>query len=155
MLELFYRRIMLGKWIKPGVFYGVYLPLYGIGTCICYFVYNLMIDIMLKTILIVILLTFIELICGIIFIKYFKIPLWDYQKNKYNYRGLICLKFSIYWGFLGFVCIKFVFPSVNFEAFEIRKLILFMYLFYVIFVSDVMYRLFYLFYHKMFKKVNE
>ena len=27
-------------------------------------------------------------------LKYFKIPLWDYSRNKFNYRGLICFKYS-------------------------------------------------------------
>ena len=152
ILELLYRRIMLGKWIKPGVFYGLYLPLYGLGLCICYFFYNLDIHLFFKIVFTVILLSLIELICGLIFIKYFKIPLWDYSRNKFNYRGLICFKYSVYWGLLGIICIMFVFPFIDFEFFFIREIVLFMYFFYVFLVVDVLYKLFYLFYSKMIKQ---
>lgn len=149
-LELFYRRVMLGKWIKPGVFYGIYLPLYGMGLCICYFVYCLDTNLLVKIFLITIFLTLIELICGLIFIKYFKLKLWNYERNSLNYKGLICLKFSMWWGILGVICIKFLFPYIDFGGFVVREIVLFMYLFYAIFISDVLYKLFYLFYTKPF-----
>lgn len=153
-LELFYRRIMLGKWIKPGVFYGIYLPLYGIGLCICYFAYNLNIYLIFKIVLVGILLTLIELLCGAIFIKCFKLKLWNYEKNRFNYKGLICLKFSVCWSILGFICVKYICPYINFYEFNVKLLVLFMYVFYVVFVSDVLYKLFYLFYIKYFNKCN-
>lgn len=153
-LELLYRRIMLGKWIKPGVFYGIYLPLYGMGLCICYFVYCLNVYLIVKIILVTIFLTFIELLCGLIFIKYFKLKLWNYERNSFNYKGLICLKFSVCWGILGLILIRFVFPYLDFNEFVVREVILFMYLFYVVFISDVLYNLFYLFYIKYFNKYN-
>lgn len=96
-LELFYRKIVFKKWIKPGVFKGFYLPLYGMGLSICYWCYTLEIPLVFKLILVMISLTLIEFICGLIFIKGLKIPLWDYSNNFLNYRGLICMKFSIYW----------------------------------------------------------
>ena len=154
LFELFYRRILFGKWIKPGVFYGVYLPLYGIGLCICYFVYNLNVYFICKIVLATLLLSFIELICGIIFIKYFKLPLWDYSRNKFNYKGLVCLKYSLCWTLLGFLCLKFIFPYINIDVFCVREVILLMYLFYVILICDVLYKLFYLFYSKKLNKVR-
>ena len=98
VLELLYRKIIRRKWITPGVFKGFYLPLYGIGLVICYLVYNIDISFVFKVIMLGVLLTFIELMCGLVFIKYFKMPLWDYSDNFCNYRGIICLKFSLYWG---------------------------------------------------------
>lgn len=153
-LELFYRRIMLGKWIKPGVFCGVYLPLYGLGLCICYCIYSLNMYLLIKIVLLGVFLTLIEFLCGLIFLKYFKLSLWDYEKNKFNYKGLICLKFSVCWATLGFICVQCVFPYISFELFCIKEVIFIMYLFYAILFSDVLYNLFYLFYIKCFNKGN-
>lgn len=116
LLELFYRKLVLKKWIKPGVFRGFYLPLYGIGLVICYTCYLLPLNIIFRIILVVILLTFIELICGIIFIKKLKILLWDYSKNYFNYKGLICMKFSFYWlllALISFIIFKNLVVSID------------------------------------------
>ena len=137
LLELFYRRFTKQKWIKPGVFKGIYLPLYGMGLCICYFAYTLNINFVFKIALTIFLLTFIEFLCGIIFIKYFKLPLWDYSNNFLNYKGLICFKFSIYWGILSFIFIKFVFPFINFSLF-INKFIFVIYILCFVVIVDVL-----------------
>lgn len=113
-LELFYRKIKTNKWIKPGVFNGYYLPLYGIGMCICYFAYNLEISFVFKVLISFTLLTFVELMCGLIFVKYYEIPLWDYNNEFLNYKGLICFKFSFIWGILSLVLFLFVFPYLEF-----------------------------------------
>ena len=41
-----------------------------------------------------------ELLFGILFNLYLKMNVWDYSNLKYNYKGQICLTFSIYWFFL-------------------------------------------------------
>lgn len=35
---------------------------------------------------------------------------WDYSNRKFNLDGYICLEFSILWGILGVVCLKYVNP---------------------------------------------
>lgn len=152
LLELFYRRIMLGKWIKPGVFYGIYLPLYGLGFCICYFVYGLNVCLLFKIIILGTLLTLIEFLCGLIFIKFFNLDLWNYDKNFLNYKGIICIKFSVCWTVLGLFFVKFIFPYISFNKFYVKGVIFFLYLFYVVLISDFLYKLFYLFYIKYFNK---
>lgn len=143
-LELIYRRIKENKWIKPGVFNGIYLPLYGMGLCICYFVYNLSISFILKLIMLVMFLTFIEFVCGLIFIKCFKIPLWDYSNNFLNYKGLICFKFSVYWGMIGLMFLL-LFSLINnvmfYNVFSCILVILFLVVL-LIDVSLVFYKLF-------------
>ena len=122
-LELFYRRIVLKKWVKPGIFKGYYLPLYGIGLVICYMYYIININFILKAILVMVSFTGIELICGLIFIKKLKINLWDYSNNFLNYKGLICLKFSLYWLILAFISF-FVFNNVNIKTSNVMNLVI-------------------------------
>lgn len=38
---------------------------------------------------------------------------WDYSKYFLNINGRICLLYSVFWGILGIVWIKIVFPQVN------------------------------------------
>ncbi len=144
-LELFYRRIVMKKWVKPGVFKGVYLPLYGMGLCVCYLFYNLDLNFIFKVLFIVLFLTLLELLCGLIFIKYFKVPLWDYSCNFLNYRGLICFKFSVYWGFLGIFCML-LFSFINFNVLHYFLIKLIIFCFMLVLVFDVLYSI-----RKLFK----
>jgi len=45
--------------------------------------------------------TILELLVGMLTVKYFKCRLWDYRSNRYNYKGHICLKNSLLWFFVG------------------------------------------------------
>ena len=125
VLEVFYRRFNKNntdrKWINPGLLNGPYLPIYGFGLCLLYVLaklekYNFIQNVFWnKTVLFIVMafcMTFIEYIAGVIFIHGMKIKLWDYSKEKCNYRGIICLKFSIYWGILGAIYYFFINPRI-------------------------------------------
>ena len=49
--------------------------------------------------------TFIELVFGIIFNIILKRNVWDYSKLPFNFKGQICLLYSIFWGFLSIIFI--------------------------------------------------
>ena len=104
-LELFYRRIRHKKWINPGFFVGPYLPIYGSGLCIISLIYNELSIVNLSGFVIILLIgismTLIELITGLIFLKFGGIRLWDYSNMKYNYQGIICIRFFLIWMVLG------------------------------------------------------
>ena len=38
---------------------------------------------------------------------------WDYSNNFLNINGRICLLFSIFWGILGVLWIKFLYPQIE------------------------------------------
>ncbi len=38
---------------------------------------------------------------------------WDYSNNFLNINGRICLLFSIFWGFLGILWIKILYPQID------------------------------------------
>ena len=76
ILELFFRRIVHKKWVNPGFLKGPYLPIYGIGIVILYIVASVELPIdskvatyILKTLAIGFLMTAVEYVGGIIFIK--------------------------------------------------------------------------------------
>ena len=81
VIELFFRRIVHGKWINPGFLVGPYLPIYGFGLLILTIIYLLLKDSDLNPIVIILIMglsmTFIEFVGGLIGLKN-KIRLWDY-----------------------------------------------------------------------------
>ena len=109
VIELFFRRfVSQKKWMNPGFLTGPYLPIYGFGVVVLYAVSNIPLgipiqawDIVVRVVIIGVGMTLIELIAGLIFIKGFKIKLWDYSDRKGNIMGIICPSFSLIWLVVG------------------------------------------------------
>ena len=127
-LETVFRRFTrsnkLRKWINPGFLVGPYLPLYGFGLCTLYLLANTeqllpyantgySIAAKITVILFMgISVTILELIAGLIFVKGMKVKLWDYSDKPFNYQGIICLEFSIYWIILAVIYYIFIHPYI-------------------------------------------
>ena len=113
VIELFFRRFVSTKrWINPGLLKGPYLPIYGIGVLfLTGYTFILLIfqdafpsrALFDATVIVGIglIMTAIELIGGLIFIKGMKIKLWDYSDRPLNFMGIICPEFSLIWTALG------------------------------------------------------
>lgn len=111
VIELLYRRFVSQKhWVNPGFMVGPYIPLYGFGTLILFAISNFGIadsDLpqIAKTAIILgiigVMMTLIELVAGLIFIKGMHIKLWDYSDRWGNYKGVICPLFSLIWFIAG------------------------------------------------------
>ena len=109
VLEFFFRRFVTQKrWMNPGFLTGPYLPIYGFGVIVLYGVSNIplgidiqIVDIIVRIIIIGVGMTLIEFVAGLIFIKGFKIKLWDYSNRKGNIMGIICPIFSFAWLVVG------------------------------------------------------
>ncbi len=112
VIELFFRRYFGNdrKWINPGFLSGPYLPLYGFGTCILYIVSDLPIDLGWKILCFAVATTLIELVTGIIFLRYYRIRLWDYSNNFLNYKGHICPLFTFFWTVLSLIFYFLLYP---------------------------------------------
>ena len=126
-IEVIYRRFKVDnidrEWINPGFLIGPYLPLYGFGLVLLFLMASLektsLIDEVtfgnkaLLFILMAIVMTLLEYVAGLIFIRGMNIKLWDYSNEKYNLQGIICLRFSIYWAILGAVYYFLIHPYVT------------------------------------------
>ncbi|GEM_PF-2496009 len=117
VIELVYRSVKSKKLINPGFLSGPALPLYGTGGLALYILclpINLVDNLYLRLPVIfvsgAIIMTLIELVGGMIALKCFNMRLWDYSKRKLNFKGLICLRFTIYWGLL---CVAFYYFLYN------------------------------------------
>lgn len=125
MLEVFYRRFKPANkkrvWINPGFLNGPCLPLYGFGLTALYLMALLEKfipiedDSVRKAVLFAVMaaaLTVIELIAGELFIIRRNLKLWDYSEMKFNYKGIICPRFSFYWAVLGAGYYFFIHPRI-------------------------------------------
>lgn len=111
VLELFYRRYENKKWVNPGFLVGPYLPIYGFGLTIMsllhYFLAQYNFNPLITILLMGLCMTLLELIGGLIFLKQ-GVRLWDYRKNFLNFKGVICLRFTIIWTVLGAIYYYFL-----------------------------------------------
>ena len=104
-IELIFRRyVSQKKWMNPGFLTGPYLPIYGFGVILLYGLSNIplgidngFVEVLIRIIIIGVGMTLDEFIAGLIFIKGFKIKLWDYSNRKGNIMGIICPIFSVIW----------------------------------------------------------
>lgn len=104
MLEVSYRSVRDKRFVNPGLLRGPYLPLYGTGALILIVAVSMLqgSHVLTKALAYLIITTGLELGSGLISECFFQSRLWDYSDQRFNYRGHICLKFSLYWILLAF-----------------------------------------------------
>lgn len=120
VIELFFRRfVSQKKWVNPGFLTGPFLPLYGFGTVGFYFMCSLpwqdwikleWAATLVEIFVIGALMTLLEYIAGLIFIKGMKIKLWDYSRRWGNIQGIICPLFSLIWLAVGVAYLYLLHP---------------------------------------------
>ena len=124
-IEVVYRRFKPDNkerlWINPGFLCGPCLPIYGFGLILLYLLslgekYIGIKNVPLRTIIVLLAIaaamTLIEFIAGEIFIVRRHIKLWDYSDNRFNYKGIICPKYSFFWALIGAFYYYFLHPKV-------------------------------------------
>jgi uncharacterized membrane protein len=81
------------------------------GICFCSFAYLAdkckKLNIFIKAIIGSAFVTFIELVFGVFFNLILKQNIWNYSARPFNFKGQICLLYSIYWAILSLVFIPF------------------------------------------------
>ena len=122
VLELFYRHFASGKkgqrkWINPGFCTGPYLPIYGCGLCVLFLLAMLegalpWMNKLVMFLFMAVAMTAIEYVAGLWCLKRTKVRLWDYSDQWGNIQGIICPKFSLYWGILGALYYFLIHPRI-------------------------------------------
>ncbi len=125
LCEVLFRRFFSAKkWVNPGFLKGPWLPLYGCGLVLMmgfcnilllylpesFVFYNPLGDLYGRTLasgptaydliplgIIWVSLMLLEFIAGLIFVKGFKVRLWDYTNMKGNIMGIVCPLFNLIW----------------------------------------------------------
>lgn len=139
IIEIIYLTITTKKFRKPGFLKGPYLPIHGVGALMLFLISSLEINLYLKLILLIISPTILELTAGLIFLDYYKIPIWNYSDKPLNYKGIICLEYSIDWAILSLIFYSFLYPIfveiIKYSSNNI--IIILMVVYYLIFSMDL------------------
>lgn len=107
ILEFSYRSIEQNKLRMP-LFADC--QIYGLATVLIYLVYLLSAPVWFVSISLLVITTGLELAFGLYYLKYKNIRLWDYSAYAFNYKGLICLRFSFYWLVISIVYCYWIIP---------------------------------------------
>jgi uncharacterized membrane protein len=112
-LEVCYNAIDLGEWANRGFLNGTICPIYGVGVvAILYLLEPISEFGPLLFVGGIVLCSAIELLTGYVLEKVFHQRWWDYTNERFNYKGYICLKFSLYWGVGVVFVVKLVHPTI-------------------------------------------
>lgn len=105
VVEVVYQALEKGLVVNRGFLNGPVCPIYGFGVVGLFLLMNAVSTRNLQALSLweificgAVLATLIELIGGWILDRSFHVRLWDYRDKPFNFRGYICLEFSIIWG---------------------------------------------------------
>jgi uncharacterized membrane protein len=118
VLEVIYAYFRHKKFVNRGFLKGPLCPVYGIGMTGMVVLSNLINQKIITNnlgfkVFLIFIATFLftsilEYITGFLLELFFHQKWWDYSEEKFNLKGRVCLKFSIYWGILGLFIIEFI-----------------------------------------------
>ncbi len=120
VLETAFAGVKHRKFVNRGFLNGFFCPIYGFGAVLVIlsddlvqtFVHNAKLSVLISIVLAVILVTALEYITGLILERIFHCKWWDYSDHAANLKGYICLKYSLLWGILALVLLRFFHPYV-------------------------------------------
>jgi uncharacterized membrane protein len=112
IIETTYRSVTQRRFVNPGVLFGPYVPLYGTGAVFLIILQSFAegYPVYVRAPLYLVSLTFIEYVTGEVLYLVFKRRYWDYDDEPLNFRGQVCLSFSIYWMLLALIFENTLFP---------------------------------------------
>lgn len=109
--ESCYVSVKKGEVVNRGFLNGPIIPIYGLGATIVIVTLSSFED---QIVLVffggMILASILEYLTSFLMEKLFHAKWWDYSDLKYNLKGRICLRSSIFWGFLSVLAVKVLTP---------------------------------------------
>lgn len=109
--ETVYCSVLFKKFVNRGFLNGPFCPVYGFGAVILLYILK---PLPKNALLIfsagIVITTMLEYITACILEKLFHAKWWDYSRNKFNYKGRVCLLNSILFGLLSVTLIFLIKP---------------------------------------------
>ncbi|MDS0525375.1 putative ABC transporter permease [Clostridium sp. SHJSY1] len=123
-LEELYSYFVAGHFKKDGFLKGPFKPMYGFAmVSLVYLYYIMKLRGILLGILLILIPTLVEYLSGYGLKKFFGKIYWDYSKLKYNFKGLVCARFSIFWTVLVFIVLIIIQPLLNSIYFNFNNIL--------------------------------
>lgn len=111
IIEMLVVAMQNGRFTDRGFLIGPYLPIFGIGAVlITLFLSKYSNDVFILFIMSAFLGALLEYIVSYILEKMFHARWWNYEKDKFNLNGRVCLSTTIGFGILGVMLIMFFNP---------------------------------------------
>ena len=115
--EVGFHAITRGEFVNRGFLNGPICPIYGVGVTAILLILGDWVNKPWAVLLIGIALpTLIELVTGCVLDKFFHNKWWDYSNCRFNFKGYICLSFSILWGLAAVCVICVLHPAIKWLA---------------------------------------
>lgn len=131
-----------GRFVNRGFLNGPVCPIYGCGAVAVILCLTPIENTVLLFFASMIITSVLELITGFVLEKLYHTRWWDYSDMPFNIGGYICLKYSIYWGFVCIGLMKGIHPVIYGLVHSVMKnlylpaLILLLFLL-AVFVTDI------------------
>lgn len=142
LLECVFKFLSKNFQRTPGILNTPFCILYGVGTVALSMVINKFTNnIWLLFIISMFVLTIMEYITFILLKRIYNVQLWNYDNMTFNINEKVCIEFSIVWGVLGALYIKFVLPFLKtfFVIAQSTALTFSIYLLFAIILGDFVY----------------
>ena len=113
--EVIYAALCEGVFVNRGFLKGPICPIYGFGVVSCVCILKNVLDSSTAIVFIcsMVLTTAIELVTGFALEKLYHTKWWDYSREKFYYKGYICLKFAGLWGLAATFVLKLLHPFID------------------------------------------
>lgn len=108
--------------VRQGVIYGPFIPIYGLGAVMFYFVVTHIKETKDVFFISMVLGGFVEYISSYVQQACFGTVSWDYSNLWFDINGRTSLLHCIYWGIAGILFVKMVYPFINRLDLTNRKL---------------------------------
>ena len=142
MLECVFKFASKNFTKTPGILNTPFCILYGLGTVVLSVIISRVTNnIWLLFILSMVVLTFMEYVTFILLKTIYGVKLWDYTDMTFSINEKVCIEFSLVWGVLGALYIKYVLPILKSFFINAQGLALTasIYLLFAIIIWDLMY----------------
>lgn len=139
-LEVIFHAVKCGKFVNRGFLNGPICPIYAFGAVIAMLALTPVMDNpFLLYVFGGLLATLLELVTGFVLEKFFHTKWWDYSSMHFNFKGYICLEFTLLWG-VGFIILFDVLHPVFVKAVALIPLLvgkIIVYTFIVTIITDL------------------
>lgn len=125
IMEVLYAYSVFGTFVDRGFLYGPMCPIYGWGAVAMVLITERIRKKKVNTLGIFLIVTAIfttlEYLTSLVLELIFNLRWWDYSNYFLNINGRVCLIFSIFFGFMGIVFVKKIYPRIQRLIKNIRK----------------------------------
>ncbi len=112
-LEVIVRTVETGGFENRGFMNGPYCPIYGVGVIGIVLLLTPVESIFIVFTISALICTAFELAVGLLLEALFHAKWWDYSELKFNYKGYICLRNTLFWGASCLLVVRVLQPALE------------------------------------------